>query len=278
MRDLWPYDRFRLALVEEKLYGDPSGEEATAFGIDGDGGIVAFVAVAFAPSAGKCWVKLGAIAMAVRGRGCLHALLSHAERWARARGARAMRLMDHPGNYWTPGGDVRYAEALEALGHMGWSFAGENRSLACPTRPRGSAPALPAGVSLRRATAADADAVIALATRFLPAWGWELRRALACRPSAVHLAVAGDRLLAFAAHDGNNRGTGSFGPAATLRAWRGKGLGELLLRACLRDTATAPGGRPRRLVTIPWVSTTTMYARVGAYEFGRYRVLEKSLL
>lgn len=271
LRETWPYDRFRLWLVQEKLLDDPPGEEAYAPGVVGRDGLMAFAAAV--ARGDTAWVKLAAVGRAHRGLGHLQRVMADCETWARARGARTLRIMDHAGNYWTPGLDVRYAEALEALGRIGYLFAGENRNLACPTRPKPAPPPPPAGVEIRRAVPSERDAAVAFASRFHPAWGWEVRRALGCRPAGVHVAVARGRIVAFAAHDGNNRGTGAFGPAGTLRAWRGKGLGELLLRACLRDAAR----QGKRVVSVPWVSETTLYARLGAQPAGRYRVLAKTL-
>jgi mycothiol synthase len=267
----WAYDHVTQSLLQEKLFEDPPGEATAAFAARAGHELVGFIGAA--ARAETAWIKLAAAEPARRRHGISTALLATTEAWAREAGAKTLRLMDHPGNYFTPGMDVRYAEAVEFFARHGFTAAGENRNLLVPlpapaaTRPPG------AGYELRRARHPDGDAVQALAGSFSEAWAYEVGRAMDQDVPAVHLALYRGEPVGFAAHDGNNRGTGAFGPAGTLAPHRGRDLGQALLRACLLDIGKA--GHARAL--IPWVSETTMYARLGAVEGGRYRVLQKPL-
>lgn len=268
LRHAWPYDRFCVDVVREKLFEDLPGEGALTLGLSGARGLLGFVC---AVTHGKtAWIKLASIP---RQEADWRKLLVATAAWARSRDAKVLRLMDHPGNYWTPGLDVRYVEALDLLARWGFDFVVENHSLSCPTQPAGVAPELPAGVHVRRIAPNDVAGVLRLAQRFHAAWAWEIKRALANRPAAVFVAESSARLVAFAAHDANNRSTGAFGPAGTLARYRGRGIGEHLLRACLQDVAKR--GLPS--VTIPWVSKTSLYDRLGATLLARYHVLSKHL-
>lgn len=120
-----------------------------------------------------------------------------------------------------------------------------------------------AGYTLRRATASDVEPLLqTVSSSFAPVWSFEVARALG--PSlvkgeatewaeelpegpAVHVALDGDgAVVAFAAHDGNNRELGWFGPMGTLDHHRGHGLGEALLLGCLlQHTQSSRGWRHR---------------------------------
>jgi GNAT superfamily N-acetyltransferase len=272
----WAYDHVTQTLLQEKVFDDPPDRATAAFGAWESETIVGFISLcAHGPTA---WIKIGGADPGRRRRGISTALVVEAEGWAKKQGAGTLRLMDHPGNYFTPGMDVRYAEALEFFAHRGFVVAGENRNLVLPLPPTAPTRSGPAGgaseaYELRRARQAEAHAMTTLARTFSPAWAHEVGRAMDQATPAVHAAFSRGAPVAFAAHDGNNRGTGSFGPAGTLEAHRGRGLGQALLRACLVDIGKA--GHARAI--IPWVSRTTIYARLGAIEDGRYRVLVKTL-
>ncbi len=113
------------------------------------------------------------------------------------------------------------------------------------------------GFEARRAGAGDREALSALVGRYWPAWLDELRRALGNAPPTVYLASRGGEVLAFAAWDANNRGTGWFGPMGTAPAARRQGIGQLLLFHCLEDIRA----RGQRYATIPWVDPVEFYRR-----------------
>ena len=72
---------------------------------------------------------------------------------------------------------------------------------------------------------------------------------------------------------GISAAAGSFGPIGTLPAHRGRGLGAILLRRCLRDLHH--GGHRRAIV--PWIApgSERFYARVATVASRRvYAVLE----
>jgi len=267
----WAYDHLTQALVHEKLFEDVPEEASAAFAVREDASLLGLVALCAQGT--TAWIKLAAADPARRRHGVSTALLAQAEAWARATGARTLRLMDHPGNYLTPGMDVRYAEAIEFLARRGFSVSGENRNLTLPLPAPPPTRTSTPGYEMRRARHPDAGVLAALARESSPAWAYEVGRALDRDQPAVHVAFHRGHAVAFAAHDGNNRGSGAFGPAATLPAHRAHGLGQALLRACLHDIARAGHAQ----ATIPWVSETTLYAQLGAVESGRYRVLVKTL-
>ena len=132
-------------------------------------------------------------------------------------------------------------------------------------------PIAAAGYRIRRAVAADAAALDAMVrSAFSGAQAYEIARALevggvfiATHPAlrAGAQALLEDKIVAFAAHDGNNRGLGWFGPAGTLADHRGKGVGEILLVHCMADVAE----RGQDETIVAWVGPVDFYRRaVGA--------------
>jgi hypothetical protein len=90
----------------------------------------------------------------------------------------------------------------------------------------------------------------------------------------VRVALHQGAIVAFAAHDGNNRGLGWFGPGGTVPAHRRFGLGLALLVRSLLDVAAA--GHADAIV--PWVGPEDFYARaVGAVTDRHFVVLERPL-
>ena len=265
------------AVAEEKLFGAaPGGAASAVFGALEAGQLVGL-------SVGSArWIRLLAVAPHARRRGIGTALLAAAES---AIEGTVARTMDQPGNYLAPGVDARNPETIGWLERRGYRPVEENASLVIElvgnplvSEARGrelAGRAESQGYQLRRARREDAAALVeAVRAAFGSAWAFEIERALACDPPAVHLALAAGEPVAFAAHDGNNRGLGWFGPAGTLEAHRGKGLGEALYLACLLDLA----GQGRRECTVAWIGPRAFYQRAaGIAREERFVVLGKEL-
>ncbi|MBA2543859.1 MAG: GNAT family N-acetyltransferase, partial [Deltaproteobacteria bacterium] len=129
------------------------------------------------------------------------------------------------------------------------------------------------GYEVRRARADEHALLDAVRTEFGGAWPWELERALGHEPAGVHVALHDGAYCAFAAHDGNNRGLGWFGPTGTWPAHRGKGLGEVLLLACLVDV-----GREHARCEVAWIGPRPFYEKVaGIVEDRRFILLARDL-
>ncbi|HMG57110.1 MAG TPA: GNAT family N-acetyltransferase, partial [Kofleriaceae bacterium] len=221
---------------------------------------------------------------AARGRGVGSALLAACEAAARAGGETALRTLDQPGNYLAPGIDERNAEAIGWLERRGWRTVGDPRlNVLIDVRgnPRVSAAraaelaaaAAARGVEVRRARCDETALLDAVAAEFGGAWPFELARALAGEPAGVHVAVKDGAYCGFAAHDGNNRGLGWFGPAGTWPAHRGRGVGEALLLACLVDVAA-----DHAQCEVAWIGPRPFYDKVaGIAADRRFVVLAREL-
>jgi GNAT superfamily N-acetyltransferase len=261
-----PWDPFASHVLEEKLFGGDPGRPTLRLGAYERERLCGLVA-----AAGR-WVKLLLVHPEQRRRGLGTALLAEVAAWAEP-GAK-LRVADHPGNYLTPGVDPRYEDGLAFLRARGFVEVGEAVNLRVrlaqnPLATRVHARALEArcasGYRIRRAVREDAPALAAMITAaFAPAQAFEIARAL--EVAGVHIAatVAGEP-VAFAAHDGNNRGLGWFGPAGTLPPHRRKGLGECLLAHALADVAER--GQPETIIA--WAGPVDFYRRACGAEIER---------
>jgi GNAT superfamily N-acetyltransferase len=285
-------------VAEEKLFGGNgprTGQTTGAFTAAGE--LVGLLA-----QAGR-FLKLLAVHPDAQRRGIGTALLEAARTTlATAVGPPPrLRIGDHAGNYLAPGVDERYVAGHAFFRARGLVEVGRNLNLRAPlvnnplcSRERcQELQAAATGYTLRRATAADVPALLTFVeSAFAPLWAYEVARALgpelggpaaAHTPqlpegAAVHLALdANSALVAFAAHDGNNRGLGWFGPMGTLPAHRGHGLGEALLIACLADVAAVVDVRDRPDAgVIAWVGPAAFYARAsGAAPDRRFVVYQE---
>ncbi len=287
-----PYDRCNV-VAKEKLFGGNhrrQGYNLGAFSPAGD--LLGVVSMA-----GR-WIKLLAVHPSVQRRGIGTKLLGEARAMAKKAGTTGkLRVGDHPGNYLSPGLDERYEEGQAFFKARGFVEAArvlnlraqvtDNPIVTAERLSLQTQTAAKSGYTIRRATSVDVEPLLTMVSQsFAPVWSHEVALALgpslgqpASSPSqdlpegpTVHVALDGDgAVVAFAAHDGNNRGLGWFGPMGTLDKHRGHGLGEALLLACLLDVFDRPDGG-----VIAWVGPVGFYQRAsGAIPDRRFVVFEE---
>jgi len=274
-----PFDR-AADVAEEKLFAPGAGAPAAAWGALDRGALIGL-----AVASGR-WLRLLAVAPGARRRGAGTLLLTAAERAVAAAGAGRARTLDQPGNYLAPGVDLRNQEAIAWLERRGYRRIRENENLlidlagnprvTAARRDELAARAAAVGYQVRRARPPDrAPLLDAIDRAFGRAWPHEVARALDHTPATVHVALTGaGEVAAFAAHDGNNRGLGWFGPTGTLEPHRGRGLGEALLIACLVDVV----GAGHATCEVAWIGPRRFYERAaGVAGARRFLVLEKEL-
>ena len=272
----FPYDRIGVVLEEKLLGANGSRAGTTLVAWEGSkpAGVIAM--------AGR-WIKVFAVDPDQRNHGVGTVLLDLASAWVRNRGGGGkLRFMDHPGNYLSPGLDVRETAGRGWVERHGFKLSSENVNLRVPLadNPRVSearaaelaAQARARGYVVRRVGRRERDILLQVASQaFAPAWAFELGRALDLDPPAVFAAWKDGQPVAFAAHDANNTGLGWFGPAGTLTAHRGQGLGEALLLHCLLDVRDRPEGG-----VIAWIGPRKFYEAVGAVDDRRFVVYEEA--
>ncbi len=288
-----PYDRSDVVAAEKLLASNYRRDRFSVGAFSPGGELLGVLA-----QAGR-WIKLLAVLPSAQRQGIGSALLVEAQQHiSQTTGAvPKLRVGDHPGNYLAPGVDERYLAGHSFFRSRGFGEVARLLNLRAPVRenplvtPERLAmlckTATAAGYTIRRATATDVEPLLTMITgSFAPVWSFEVARALGpplggeaaeyadALPEgpAVHVALdEAGAVVAFAAHDGNNRGLGWFGPMGTLDKHRGHGLGEALLLGCLLDVVDRPDGG-----VIAWVGPVGFYSRAsGAVPDRRFVVFEE---
>jgi GNAT superfamily N-acetyltransferase len=271
------YDR-AAEVADEKLFGAGPSSMAQPFGAWHGDALVGVAALA------GNRIRVIAVAPSSRRSGAGSGLLDACCAAARAAGVATVRTLDQPGNYLAPGIDDRNTETLGWLERRGFRRLGEPRiNLLVDVRdnPRVSAAraselaaaAAARGYTIRRARSDERALVDAVAALSGGAWPFEIARALGAEPPGVHVATKDGAYAAFAAHDGNNRGLGWFGPTETWPAHRGQGLGAALLLACLVDVAAH-----HARCEIAWIGPRAFYDKIaGIVDERRFVVMARDL-
>lgn len=277
VRALWNrsvrFDPLTPALLEEKVWADPGYTPETVLVYEWGGEIVGFAqGVVRDHGAGqRGYVKLLAVDAAHRRRGIGGELLAVIEASLREGGAGAVRVAESAPNYLTPGLDARYTPGVLFFEKHGYRRIGETSNLEVDldredwSTGAEEADLAAGGFTVRRAEAGDGEAVRAFLGIHWPPWVAEVEAALAHDPPTLHLALKEREIIAFAAHDANNVGTGWFGPMGTAPTARGQGLGRVLLRRCLHDQRA----QGLRRAVIPWVGPIAFYAHHAGAELVR---------
>lgn len=222
-----PYDLVKVA--EEKCFG-PGVAEMPVTTIYGD----------FLGAAVTCgrYLRLLAVDRGHRGRGIATDLL----RDAYARGARVVGA--EGGNYFTPGAPIELAGFFEKFGRK----TAETQNLICRTEDARCAP-LPDAVG--------AHSVRPRVLQFIRKEFGEIWRFEAANAAALHYVEHDGDVAGFAAHSGNNRGLGFFGPTGVDKRLRGRGYGRELLLASLADMRQ----RGFETAIIPWTDALHFYEK-----------------
>lgn len=271
LADACAFDR-ATEVAEEKLFEPGPTAPATAFGAWDNDELVGVAAVS------SKWLRVIAVTPGARRKGAGEALLRACESHARGAGETRMRVLDQPGNYLAPGVDERNTYAIGWLERRGYTRGDtrENVLISVRDNPRVTAEravelarvAGTKGYEVRRAHADETALLDAVRLEFGGAWPFELERALGHQPAGVHVATIDGSYCAFAAHDGNNRGLGWFGPTGTWPAHRGKGLGEAVLLACLVDV-----GHDHPHCEVAWIGRWPFYDKVAGIASERFIAL-----
>ena len=241
------FDSVGRDLMHEKVWGDPDFHPGTTLVTRDLSGL----AMGVDRPAGKGYVKFLWVTPERRRQGLGRQVLQALEERLRSPEIRVCE--SHP-NYLLPGVDVRYTPALLMLEKMGYEKIGETYNLTCDLAGQDFVGLERDGI--RRATAADFSVVMAFLERHFVGWKAEVTTMFGNDPISLHLAYDGDQLAGFSGYDGNNLGTGWFGPMGTDPDRRSQGLGGILLKRCLADLKAQ--GLTRAI--IPWVGPYGFYS------------------
>ena len=277
------FDTLSEGLLREKLFSDPDYEKdliLTAWENDRLTGFLAGVIRDSKPEK-TGYIKLMVVHGQFRRRKTGFKLYKQLEGIYKNQNVKKVRVYDVPFNYFMPGIDPRYtaglaffetlnfhrfadtANMIVDLTNQDFGTYAEEKQLAAE------------GIEINRANYNNREDLFRFIDKNFPSWHYEVSNAFNSSPVSLHIARYHGEIKAFSAHNGNNMGTGWFGPMGAHAELRGKGTGSILLKRCMQDIKD--WGLHRSV--IPWVGPIRFYSRcvnaVVERVFWRY---EKQLL
>ncbi len=277
LNDSCPFDHMSAGLLKEKIYADPNYAPETILVSTENNQLIGFMQGVMREIRGEIigYIKLMAVDARRRREGIAREMYRKLESHFREKEADKVRFYDVPFNYFMPGIDPRYTAALCFAMRMGferfadtsnllvqlqtqdWSTRKEEERLNRPAgRTRLLAGMKDKRIEIKRAGEEDKEALLDFIDAEFPLWRAEVTASFRSEPVAVHIALLDGKVKAFSGHNGNNIGTGWFGPMGTHPDLRGKGIGGILLRRCLADMKN--WGLEYGI--IPWVGPIDFYA------------------
>jgi predicted N-acetyltransferase YhbS len=178
------------------------------------------------------------------------------------------------GNYFTPGVASSTPAAFAFFGSCGYGESSRSVDL---TAELDANPLIDDGALSHVERASDssrAELLDFIEREFGKIWRFEVTRAFRSERPTVFLSRHGGAIAGFSAHDANNHGLATFGPAGVDPSLRRSGIGRKLLLASLADLRLAG----YRRATISWAAHLDFYANAcGAKPSAEFSILTRSL-
>lgn len=258
------YDSVDVDLLNEKFYGDPYWNPKMALLCLEGNQIIGFMQGVMREIRGVRYgyIKLMAVDGEYRRQGIAKSLYLQLEKLFVDDRVDIVRIYDVPMNYYMPGIDPRYTEALCFAIRLGFERFGDTSNLAVDLQSdewqtdAEEEQLKKQRIEIKRAEKEDKHKVVAFVKQDWKLWSHEVEMAFEDDPPSIHVAYLDSELKAFSAHNGNNKNTGWFGPMGTHSDLRGRGIGGILLKRCLRDMKNS--GLHQSV--IPWVGPIDFYA------------------
>jgi len=258
------FDSLSETLLREKVVDDPDFDpQLTYSAFDGEE-LLGFLDGVIRKIRGERlgYIKLMVVAKAFRRKGLgsrLYQMLEHKMREAKVD---KIRVYDVPFNYFMPGIDPRYTPALAFFETLGFKRFGDTSNLTVDltnqdfSAEKEEKALRSKGIEISRATYNDMQEIMDFIDEHFDLWRHEVMNAYNSLPVSLHIARKEGKIKAFSGHNGNNFGTGWFGPMGTHPDLRGLGIGGLLLKRCLQDMKD--WGLEKSI--IPWVGPIRFYS------------------
>ena len=252
-------------LLHEKTFGDPDYKaDLTLIGLAKNDELpIAFIqGVVRNRSDGDAgYIKLLCVDSNERRKGYARELYENVEQNFKKKGIKNIRVYESYPNYFMPGIDPLYTEAICFFEKLGYKRIGDTSNLAADLSLQNFEMELEEkklsaeGFCFRRAVKNDQKQIYDWLQIKFPAWIGEVSETFNNKPITLFICELNGKLMAFSAHEGNNKGTGWFGPMGTDSAVRGKGIGGILFKKCLKDMKEM--GFVKAI--IPWVGPIPFY-------------------
>lgn len=267
------FDHLSKNLLHEKLYQDPGWDVETTLVAEDNGNIIGFLqgVTRMIRDEKYGYIKLIAVDESRHREGIGSKLYNKLEALFKASGFYRIRIYDVPLNYFMPGVDPRYTPAVcFALKH-GFKHTGDACNMQVDLLSKNWElqedidKLKKQHIEICRAEERDKEELFNFISQEWALWQNELEMAFKTDPVSIFVARLNGEIKAFSAYNGNNVGTGWFGPMGTHADLRGKGMGSVLLYLCLNDLKAAGFTK----ATIPWVAPIGFYSHYANAEIDR---------
>jgi mycothiol synthase len=257
-------DPITIEILKEKTFSDPDFDADLNLLVEESGEILSFmqgVIRTIASDKKMGWIKLFATDTKRRRQRLATTLFQQIEQKMKNDGVTVIRLIDSVPNYFQPGLDPRYTEAIAFSHHHGFKRFADTANMEVDLEHQDFKADLvelelaSQGIFIQRAKNEDLPLVLELLNQYFDHWIPEVKIAFENNPISLHIAQNLGKVIAFSAYDTNNLNTGWFGPMGTDPECRGKGIGRVLLKRCLNDIKNQGHNK----AIIPWEGPISFY-------------------
>lgn len=270
-------DNMTSFLLREKTFGDPdydpkltllafnSGNEAPVGFIEGV--IRSFRSDTRGSGKNKKkktgYVKLLCVHPDERRKGIAAGLYKRIEKKFKKEGLKRVRVYDSAPNYFMPGVDPMYTEAVCFFAGNGFTKIDDTCNLSADLKDKSFSTEnaekklLRKNIIIKRAEINEKKEIISWLQKKFPWWIPEVSESFNNDPVTLFIAKHNGKTRAFSAHEVNNKGSGWFGPMGTDKSLRGYGVGDVLLKKSLQDMKDFGFSK----AVIPWVGPIQFYMK-----------------
>ncbi len=259
----WNRDIVNERLMREKIFEEKDFNPEMTLVVKEKDEIVGFImGIIRQRDEGKIgYIKLIAVDEKYKRQKLGSGLLKEVEAEMQKEGAVKIRLFESYPNYFTPGVDPFYTEAVCFFERNGYQKFNDCSNLLCDlehqsfdTREEEIA-LFEKGIKCSRASIEDFEKLIKWTEVNFKAWIAEVSSAFENEPPSIHIAEKDGEIIGFSAYETNNKGTAWFGPMGTTVKARGLGIGGVLLKRCMSDMKQMGF----KTSIIPWVGPIPFY-------------------
>jgi len=217
------------------------------------------------------YIKLLCVNPNFRHIGTATSLYKNIEDQMRKKGVGKIRVYESYPNYFMPGVDPFYTEAVCFFEKNGFKKFGDTSNLTADlslvnfdTQEEENKLKLQ-NIICRRAEKKDFPGIMKWIDEDFNAWISEVNESFNNDPVSLFIAEQNGVIGAFSAFEVNNKGTGWFGPMGTANSLRGKGIGGILFKKCLADMKNIGYSK----AIIPWVGPIPFYMKYANSKVSR---------
>ncbi len=209
------------------------------------------------------YIKLFCVHPEFRLQGIGSVLYNTIEKQLQEFGVQKIRVYESYPNYFMPGIDPLYTEAVCFFESRGFKKFADTTNLLCKLEgenfnvDRELEKLKSVNIYCSLAKSDDKEKILNWINQNFKPWFYEVSEAFNNNPVSLFVAEKDDKTIAFSAYNVNNKTMGWFGPMGTEKKYRGFGIGSILLKLCLKEMQN----QKFPFAIIPWVGPIKFYMK-----------------